>query len=38
MKKNTGTKMQFREGDIEKRIPVEDNSVDAVISALLHDS
>ena len=24
--------VEFREGDIEKRIPVEDNSVDAVIS------
>ena len=26
------TKMEFRECDIEKRIPVEDNSVNAVIS------
>ena len=26
------TNVEFRKGDIEKRIPVEDNSVDVVIS------
>jgi ubiquinone/menaquinone biosynthesis C-methylase UbiE len=31
-KDNGYTNVEFRKGDIEKRIPVEDNNVDAVIS------
>jgi arsenite methyltransferase len=31
-KENGYTNVEFRKGDIEKRIPVEDNSVDVVIS------